>query len=466
MLFNSIEYLLLLFPSVLIYWLTGNLFARQCILFFASIVFYMSWSKVFTLLLIILVFINWIFGFLIDRKKTRAVLAIAIITNLSILFYFKYINFVIENTIKLLGYATDIPLESSFYVSVILPLGISFFIFEFISYLIDIYRKDATPERNFIVFSLFVMFFPHLIAGPICRANAIFQQLKTKVTFNKLFFTNGIFIFLCGMFLKIVIADNLSPIVDNVYSNLNSSQPAEVAYAALLFSVVILCDFWGYSTMALGSAYLFGIKLPFNFDLPYLSSSLQEFWRRWHITLSMWLRDYLYISLGGSQKGALMTYRNLFLVMFIGGIWHGAGWCFLIWGSMHGLWLVLERLVKPATNRINSLMKSFLGWGITFLFVTLLWIPFRLNDLNNTILAFKKMLTISQYQIPLTSLQETFFYLCLFLISHYHINLYTRRAMENQLFSIGKNIVVSFWLLIIIVIFGSSSVESFIYFQF
>ena len=469
MLFNSIDYLLLLVPSLVLYWLIPALKGRQLILFVASIYFYMSWNKVFAVLLLLMVFINWILGFYLEKKRTRFILALAVGLNLCILCYFKYINFIIQNVLAFYGVVTGHHASEAPYLTVILPLGISFFVFEFISYHVDIYRRSIDSEKNFVIFSLFVMFFPHLIAGPICRANSIFSQLKTKLTFSPKYIFDGIFIFLCGLFLKIVIADNLSPYVNNAYSNLNSVLPTEVLVAAVTFSVVILCDFWGYSTMALGSAIMFGIYLPINFNLPYLSTSLQEFWRRWHISLSMWLRDYLYISLGGSKKGVITTYRNLFLVMLIGGIWHGAGWCFLVWGCAHGIWLVAERITQSVTARlkINRKVLSILGGVLTFTFVTLAWIPFRLNNIDSTTTVFQKLFQLHLSDIlSFSGYSSLIIYFCMFLLLHYPINLYVNSIMSGNKLSIAKNLILSFWLSILIIIFGSTTVESFIYFQF
>ncbi len=468
MLFNSFEYVMLLVPCLFLYWFMGSIPLRQNVVFIASLIFYASWSKGFAAMLLAMSFMNWIFGFLLDRYESKKLLSLFILANLSVLAFFKYINFLLENFFLAWGYITTYSPEKEIYLSVVLPLGISFFVFEFISYLVDIYRKDTKPTKNFVLFSLFVMFFPHLISGPICRANSIFQQFQNKINFETKFITGGLFIFVCGLFLKITIADNLSPIVNHTYENLNSSSGLEISYAAFLFSIVILCDFWGYSTMAIGSAYMFGIKLPLNFNLPYISTSLQEFWRRWHISLSSWLRDYVYISLGGSKRGTLVTYRNLFLVMMIGGIWHGAGWSFFVWGCAHGLWLVIERLSQPLTRTaiMPRTLKSVVGWCVTFIFVTLMWIPFRISNFDDVLLAFTKIFEFDLSIGNSKNIYVSLFYVCLFLICHYHINKFSNETLSREIFSKTTYLLVSFWIFLIAIIFSSSSIESFIYFQF
>lgn len=318
MLFNSIEYLILLTSSVIAYWLMPWLMARQLVVFLASAWFYITWSGAFFVMLGGLVLVNWGLGFLIDRTRRRHWLVLGCMLNLGLLAWFKYAKFAAENIATVIGWVR--PGLQAPHLDIILPLGISFYVFELISYLADLYRGKMQHERNPLSFALFVLFFPHLIAGPICRTGQFLPQVNTLQRFDGAQFYNGMYLFLAGFALKCGIADGLAPFVDVIFKQPVNYSGFDNLMAAIGFGVQILCDFWGYSLMALGAALLFGYVLPPNFNAPYASLSIRDFWRRWHITLSSWLRDYLYIALGGSRGKPWMVQRNLALTMLLGGL--------------------------------------------------------------------------------------------------------------------------------------------------
>ena len=379
MLFNSTEYLILLTASVIAYWLMPWLLARQLVVFLASALFYITWSGAFFVMLSGLVLVNWGLGFLIDRTRQRHWLVLGCVLNLGLLAWFKYAKFAAENIATVIGWVHS-GLQAP-HLDIILPLGISFYVFELISYLADLYRGKMQHERNPLSFALFVLFFPHLIAGPICRTGQFLPQVNTLQRFDGAQFYNGMYLFLAGFALKCGIADGLAPFVDVIFKQPVNYSGFDNLMAAIGFGVQILCDFWGYSLMALGAALLFGYVLPPNFNAPYASLSIRDFWRRWHITLSSWLRDYLYIALGGSHGKPWMVQRNLALTMLLGGLWHGASWNFIIWGALHGLALVVNRWFEETALLPNVLKLVFrlkpVSWLLTMLVVFVGWVFFR-----------------------------------------------------------------------------------------
>ena len=385
MLFNSIEYIILLAISLGAYWLSSSIRTRQWVLLIASIYFYMSWSKVFIILLLIMIGINWLIGVKIEQTRQRFWLVIACVFNIGLLAYFKYVNFFLDNVESL------IQLHNSNFqspqLSIILPLGISFYVFELISYQVDIYRGKSGFEKNPVVFAIFVLFFPHLIAGPICKANQFMPQIQTLQSWSGAKLYNGMYMFLSGFALKCGIADGISPFVNVIFSAPETYSGFDNLMATIGFGVQILCDFWGYSLMALGAALMFGYSLPHNFNLPYAALSIRDFWRRWHITLSNWLRDYLYITLGGSRTDKpWKVQRNLILTMLLGGLWHGASWNFIIWGAIHGVALAINRWFELARTPkwINAVFSwRPVAWFLTITVIFVAWIYFRANNITS-----------------------------------------------------------------------------------
>jgi alginate O-acetyltransferase complex protein AlgI len=368
---------------------------RQLVVFVASAWFYISWSGVFFVMLAALVLVNWGIGWFIDRSGRRIWLVFGCILNLGLLAWFKYAKFFAENVAKVLGWFE--PSVSAPHLEIILPLGISFYVFELISYLVDVCRGKTRHERNPIAFALFVLFFPHLIAGPICRTGQFLPQVNKLQILEMGQFYNGIYMFLCGFALKVGIADGIAPFVDIIFKQPVNYSGFDNLMASIGFGVQILCDFWGYSLMALGAALLFGYVLPPNFNLPYASLSIRDFWRRWHITLSSWLRDYLYIALGGGRGSRWTVQRNLALTMLLGGLWHGASWNFIIWGALHGLALVVNRWFDE-TSALPAAVKAFfrvqlVAWLLTMVVVFVGWVFFRAPLFGEAVAILSRIVT-------------------------------------------------------------------------
>ena len=395
MLFNSVEYLALLTVAVMAYWAMPWLLARQLVVFAASAWFYISWSGPFFVMLAALVLVNWVLGWQLQRSGRRLWLVAGCIFNLGLLAWFKYAKFLAENVAALLGLLKSG--VSAPHMDIILPLGISFYVFELISYLADIYRGKASHERNPIAFGLFVLFFPHLIAGPICRPGQFIPQVNTLQRLNSGQFYNGIYLFLAGFALKCGIADGLAPFVDVIFKAPGNYSGLDNLMAAVGFGVQILCDFWGYSLMALGAALLFGYVLPANFNLPYAALSIRDFWRRWHITLSNWLRDYLYIALGGGRGPSWKVQRNLALTMLLGGLWHGASWNFIIWGALHGGALAVNRWFESTSRVPRGMRRAFAfppaAWALTMLVVFVGWVFFRAHGFGEAVTILIRIVT-------------------------------------------------------------------------
>jgi alginate O-acetyltransferase complex protein AlgI len=465
MLFNSLQYIYLLLATVPIFWLSKNQKIRQLILFFASIYFYMSWSRVFVFLLLGMVVVNWIIGNILGRSKKAEVLWVGIIFNLAILGFFKYINFFIENILSLYFFAahSSAPALPGPYISIILPLGISFFVFEFISYLVDIYKNKITPESNIIVFSLFVMFFPHLIAGPICRAEQFIPQVKTRAIFSYEKMYKGCYLFLCGFVLKSAVADGIAPYVNIIFASPQSYSGIDNALSVIGFGIQIFTDFFGYSLMALGAALFYGISLPINFNAPYIALSIQDFWRRWHITLSNWLRDYLYISLGGNRSETkLKIQRNLIVTMLLGGLWHGASWNFIIWGLIHGIALAVNRWWAQINFALKTsfVYKTF-SWFLTMSVVFIAWIFFRAKSFSASIDIIENIIRGSWISSKLPSA----FYELLIIFLLTHIIIHRTINVDIALIRTYKFVFSVLFLCFLSVVYYVNG-SDFIYFQF
>lgn len=342
MLFNSIDFLIFFPIVVLVYFIIPKRI-KHIWLLIASYYFYMCWNAKYALLIFASTAITYLSGLLIQKikcsdydiyRKTRLkkyVVAISFLINLGILFYFKYINFALSVIAKIFAMAHIQLNVSSF--DIILPVGISFYTFQALSYTMDVYRDDIYAEKNFFRYALFVSFFPQLVAGPIERSKNLLKQLAVPEKFSFENLREGFILMLYGFFLKIVLADRIATFVDTVYNDYQTYSGMYLIVATILFAVQIYCDFFGYSTIAMGSAKILGIQLMENFDAPYLSTSVSEFWRRWHISLTSWFKDYLYIPLGGSKKGKLRKYMNKMIVFLVSGLWHGAQVSFVAWGG-------------------------------------------------------------------------------------------------------------------------------------
>src|SRR5688572_776851 len=347
MLFHTYEYVVFLVVVVVLwYHLTGR--QRLLMLTAASFLFYGVWSVQYSLLMVVSAVVDYIATNKIassdDPRVRRTFLLLSIVGNLSLLAYFKYTNFAIDSAREAFTYlGLRIP---EIELSIVLPLGISFYTFDEISYTVDVYRRRMAPVRNLLTMLSFVSFFPQLVAGPLQRSWHLVPQIVREPIFDWLNIRIGVNLILWGLFKKVVLADNMGLFADRVFAGPDQYSALAVLLGVYAFAFQIYFDFSAYSHMAMGSARLLGVRFTKNFDLPYLAVDISDFWRRWHITLSTWLRDYLYIPLGGSKKGEKRTYVNLLLTMLIGGIWHGANWTFLVWGAYHGSLLAVTRFVR------------------------------------------------------------------------------------------------------------------------
>lgn len=387
MIFTSLTFLAfytLLMGTLL---LVQNTTRRQTILLLASYIFYGWWNPAFIILIIASSIWGWYLGLLMDRtdneSKKKFYLSISLILSLTMLGWYKYAEFFAENIVRLLG------LDWDYRLGIILPVGISFFTFQTMSYGIDLKRGKIPVCKSLLQFMLFVAFFPQLVVGPIVRASEFLPQLQNSMKLSSTNFIVGAQIFLGGAIQKVLFADNLSQFVDPVFNQPELFSASTLWLAAFAYAIQIFCDFSGYSLMAIGVARTLGFELPKNFHMPYISQSITEFWHRWHITLSTWLRDYLYISLGGNRKGNVRTYLHLMITMMLGGLWHGASWNFVLWGVLHGIALALHKLWMAKTMswgyklNTNFLFKLF-SHLCTLIFVVLLWVPFRSPDFKST----------------------------------------------------------------------------------
>lgn len=369
----------------------------KVVLVVASFVFYGFWDWRFCALLAASIVANYLFGLAIDRREGAArkrAVTLAVVFNLGVLGFFKYANFFIDSFASLFGLDTN-----GMLLNIVLPVGISFFTFEGIAYAVDIYRRQMRAVRDPVDFSLFISFFPHLVAGPIIRPMDFFPQLSQRDALTSEDSRWGMREILKGLIKKVAFANWFAPIADAWYTGGLYQDASVPAWAGVLaFSMQIYFDFSGYTDIARGCARLLGYRFPPNFERPYLSSNPTEFWRRWHISLSFWLRDYLYISLGGNRRGVPRTYLNLLIVMGLGGLWHGASWNFGIWGLYHGFLLVWHRLWRKAISgtRAEKLVDSRwltpLWISLTFVIVTLGWIPFRAPDFASSMATFSALL--------------------------------------------------------------------------
>jgi len=367
----------------------------------------MSWKAEYAVLIMISTLIDYLTGLkmskLKEKRSRKKYLILSICTNLGLLFAFKYFNFVNDSLrlfLNQFSLSFDLP-----YLNVLLPVGISFYTFQTLSYSIEVYRGNIKPEKHLGIFAVYVAFFPQLVAGPIERAKNLLPQFLKKQYFNYKRITDGLKIMLWGFFLKMVIADRLAIGVNHVYNNIQTFAGFPLISATYLFAFQIYCDFAGYSFIAIGAAQVIGIRLMDNFRRPYFSKSISEFWRRWHISLSTWFRDYLYIPLGGNQVKKYRHFFNLFIVFLICGFWHGAGWNFIIWGGIHGFYLVLSVITRNIREKITKFLginkhpkiSTLIKVFITFNLVSFGWIFFRANSLND---AFYIITHLFQLQIP------------------------------------------------------------------
>lgn len=469
MLFNSIEYLIFLPIVFIVYWLLKSNYKYQNILLLiSSYVFYGWWDYRFLSLIIFSSFIDYFVGKKIEKangkENKKRWLLVSLCSNLGLLAIFKYYNFFADSfasTMSTLGWEVN-----DLTLNIILPVGISFYTFQTLSYSIDIYREKIKSCKDIIAFFTFVSLFPQLVAGPIERASNLIPQIEKRRSLNSTLVKTGIFQIFIGLFRKVAIADNLGVYVDAAYANHEIHNGSTLLIATIFYAFQIYFDFSGYSDIAIGSAKLFGFKFNRNFNLPYFSKTLTEFWRKWHMSLSYWLRDYLYISLGGNRKGEILTYRNLLLTMLLGGLWHGSSWNFIIWGGIHGLFLSFEKFTfsKFKINTFNAF-----GFLYTFIVVLIAWVFFRAVDLNTAINILGKWISLEFGPIFIGDI-NAFVNGLLLAVTGILIDLKifsSKTPLEDygtKFSTIRLSVVVSVIILIICLFY--STAENFIYFQF
>lgn len=385
MLFNSIAFLLF-FPTVcLCYFAISSIRWRNLFLLAASYYFYMNWQPTYALLLLTSTVITYLAALGIERYgrlRGKIFLVFSIVSNLAILFFFKYFNWAAESiTLALTTASISISVPE---FKVLLPVGISFYTFQALGYSIDVYRGTTKVEKDFPTYALFVSFFPQLVAGPIERSNNLLPQFRERHHFDYEEVMAGIRLMLWGFFMKLVLADRCALYVDAIFNNVPHHNGGSYLLASLFFPFQIYGDFAGYSLIAIGAARVMGFRLMENFRRPYLACSVGEFWHRWHISLSTWFKDYVYIPLGGNRVKRSRCYFNLFVTFLVSGIWHGANWTFFCWGALHGILLCIERMLGIGKQKYSGLQK--LGhWVITFTLACLAWILFRANNLQEAV---------------------------------------------------------------------------------
>ncbi len=498
MLFNSLQFLVFL-PVVAVLYFVIPKKLRYIWLLVASYYFYMCWNAKYALLMLFSTVVTYLGGLGIaffenrkwnEKKRTTAkklCVAFSFILNLLVLVFFKYSNFLLDNVQKAFS-AINVSLNVPSF-DIVLPVGISFYTFQALSYTMDVYRGDIYAEKNFLRYALFVSFFPQLVAGPIERSKNLLKQLAVPRSFSYKNFLEGLLLMLWGFFMKVVLADRIAIFVDTVYGDFSTYSGWYLIVATVLFAFQIYCDFGGYSVIAMGAAKILGIDLMENFNAPYLARSTSEFWRRWHISLSTWFRDYLYIPLGGNRKGKLRKYFNLQTVFLVSGLWHGSNWSYVIWGGLNGLWQIIGEIFRPVRTKLTSALRlnresfshKLLQTLITFVLIDLTWVFFRADRFMDAIEILTSMLRTSNLWV----LFDESLYTCgldrkdfsvmlislavLFVadIAKYRGIRIREKIMEQDFWFQCVAIAVAFWVIIVYGIYGSGyDAASFIYFQF
>jgi D-alanyl-lipoteichoic acid acyltransferase DltB (MBOAT superfamily) len=484
MLFNSINFAIFLPIVFFLYWFVArkNLTAQNALLLVASYFFYASWDWRFLFLLIFSTFLDYTTGIKISDtenvKRKKFWFWFSIIVNLGFLCVFKYYNFFAESfadALSLLGVKVNIKT-----LQIILPVGISFYTFHGLSYVIDIYKKRILPERNVINYSLFVSFFPLLVAGPIERATHLLPQIIKEREFNKKYAIDGMRQILWGLFKKIVIADNCADFANLIFEHSTNYSGSTLFLGAFFFTFQIYCDFSGYSDIALGTARLFGFDLLRNFAFPYFSRDIAEFWRRWHISLSSWFKDYLYIPLGGNQGNIWKKVRNTFIIFLVSGFWHGANWTFIIWGLLNAIYIMPSIIFSTNRKNLDIVAKGKLVPSarevieivVTFSLTVFAWIFFRANNLHHALSYVTAMFSKTLFTIPELLNKKstiTLIVLILFLVVTEWFQREKQHALQfNNVTKSNRYFIYLFTSVIIwsIILWGEFGVKSFIYFQF
>ena len=464
MLFNSLDYILFLIVFTITFFLVKAKY-RWILLLVASYFFYMCWKWEFIFLIIFSTLVDFFCGIKMSKAETpskrKIFLFISLIANIGLLFFFKYFDFFTSSLNQFSG--------SNFQtLNLILPMGISFYTFQTMAYSIDIYKGKINPEKHLGKFALYVSFFPQLVAGPIERADKLlpqFQSNNNKFKFEN--FISGSTQVLFGLYKKVVVADLIAIYVESIYGTYELYTGFTLLFATYLFAIQIYCDFSGYTDIAIGSARILGYNLMENFRTPYFSKSITEFWRRWHISLSSWLRDYLYINLGGNRKGRILTYRNLMITMLLGGLWHGASWNFVIWGFLHGLYLGLERLFKfPSYIDSKSSIAKLISGVICFNLVCFAWVFFRAETLSKSIGILSRIFEVDFFLNLKVTDSNIFISIIFNIIIFLALENFIKNISKNKITKTLKTSFIHAVLIILIVLFGVNEGSQFIYFQF
>lgn len=473
MLFNSFIFLFFLGMVLPFYYVLQSKQSRNSLLLLASYLFYGYWDWRFCGLLCLSTVIDFFIGKKIAQTKQSQhkwyLLLVSLCSNLGILAFFKYFNFFTDSFEQLLG---GFGFQADFlHLHILLPIGISFYTFQTLSYTIDIYRGRLKPTANFIDFALFVAFFPQLVAGPIERARKMIPQVSRKNSASRQQWQDGICLIIYGLFKKVLIGDAAGRYVDHIFGQMEYYAAWEIVFALFLFSIQIYADFSAYSSIARGTAKLFGFELMRNFKQPYLSTNITEFWRRWHISLSSWLKDYLYIPLGGNRKGYFRTYINLFITMLLGGLWHGASWTFVIWGALHGAYLAIHKWILQRRTTATANPSSFLATVCsiigTYILVLIAWLVFRIENMEQLALFFNKMTNWTWGNYPLRFLTILLGFSGLTLIFDWAEQHYNSPAFLNKMNypSLRFAFLVAMFFTVIVFMINSKPLP-FVYFQF
>ena len=467
MLFNSGVFLKFFAAFLLLYYLVRtHLKARNLLIVAASYLFYGWWDYRFLGLLAASSLLDFGIGLGLDRcqkpRNRKLLITLSVLANLSILGFFKYFGFFLTSSKELLealGFTVNVRT-----LDVILPAGISFYTFQSLGYTIDVYRRDIKASQNVVHFLAFVSFFPHLVAGPIMRASRLLVQFEQTRRITLPMIQEGVWLGLWGMFKKVVLADNFAPLAEMAYGAEAPGGPV-VLLGTIAFGLQIYCDFSGYSDIARGTARILGFDIMHNFNLPYAAASIREFWRRWHIGLSTWLRDYLYISMGGNRGGPFRTYLNLFLTMLLGGLWHGAAWNFVLWGMWHGAGLIAHRLWNRDAAETGGRVGRWISWVVTMLFVLYGWLLFRANSWSQIVSLTK---SLGHFALPVWTTSY------LINLAVFTLPLVTMEFWQKRSDNLLVSLTLPAWarsalqgaLLTAIVLFWGKAKVPFIYFQF
>jgi alginate O-acetyltransferase complex protein AlgI len=484
MLFNSIHFLFFFLVVTSLYFLLPHR-VRWFLLLASSCYFYMAFVPIYILILGFTIVVDYFAGIFIENavgRQRKLFLLFSIIANVGVLAVFKYYNFLNDNLTFLfqnISFENPIP-----HLSILLPIGLSFHTFQAMSYTIEVYRGHQKAERKFGIYALYVMFYPQLVAGPIERPQNLLHQFRERHSFDYARITSGLRLMALGLFKKVVIADRLAIVVDNVYNSPHQFNSFSHIVATVFFSFQIFCDFSGYSDMAIGAARIMGFKLMTNFDKPYHSKSIHEFWKRWHISLSSWFRDYLYISLGGNRVSIPRWYLNLFIVFLVSGLWHGANWTFVIWGALNGVYLIIGIVSQDMRTAIKKRLHiekiAFFPVLTTFILVTFAWIFFRAKNLDTALYISKSVICgmpkifldlihgrmiFQPLGIPIIDM-----YITIFLIGVMELYHYLKNKVDITSFFLRKPAIfrwaLYYCVILIIVFFGVFEKRQFIYFQF